>query len=346
MKTSDLDYDLPEELIAQTPIEPRDAARLLVIDRAREALAHRRFRDVSEYLRAGDVLVFNETRVLRARLRTVKAPTGGRVEVLLLKQLDATAWEALVGGSGVRVGTRLRVIPFTAQDAPDVTAEVIAELDLGGRVLRFDRPLDALLDALGDVPLPPYIRAPLLDPERYQTVYARPPGSVAAPTAGLHFTPELMHSLRDRGVEMAFVELRVGLDTFRPIDEDEVGQHRIHTEYCRAGAEVVAQIARARQAGGRVIAVGTTAVRTLETAARSRADRCIAPFEGETDLFITPGYEFHTVDAMITNFHLPRSTLLALVFAFAGRERILAAYQAAVAERYRFYSFGDAMLIV
>ena len=346
MKTSDLEYDLPEEFIAQTPIEPRDAARLLVLDRASGALAHRRFRDLMDYLRRGDVLVFNDTRVLHARLQAVKVPTGGRVEILLLQALDDATWEALVGGSGVRAGVRMRIVPMDQRAPQDVVAEVIAELDRGGRVLRFDRPIGAILDALGDVPLPPYIHASLRDPERYQTVYARHPGSAAAPTAGLHFTPGLLQVLREHGVETAFVELRVGLDTFQPIDQDEVEAHRIHTEYCRLSAEDADRINAARDSGGRVVAVGTTAVRTLETAARGREDRRVLPFAGSTDLFITPGYRFRTVDALITNFHLPRSTLLALVFAFAGRERILAAYRAAVAERYRFYSFGDAMLIV
>ncbi len=346
MNTSDLDYDLPEDLIAQIPIEPRHAARLLVLDRAGGALAHRRFSDLGEYLRRGDALVFNDTRVLRARLQTVKTPTGGRVEVLLLKRLDETTWEGLVGGSGVRVGTRLRVTPLGERVPIDVTAEVAAVLDRGRRLLRFDRPIDAHLDALGGVPLPPYIHTPLRDAERYQTVYARMPGSAAAPSAGLHFTRGLMRSIRDGGVDMAFVELRVGLGTFHPIDEVEVEQHRVHSEYCRVSVETAQQIERARQAGARVIAVGTTAVRTLETAARAGDPGCVCPFEGDTDLFITPGFEFRAVDAMITNFHPPRSTPLALVSAFAGRQRILGAYRVAITHRYRFYSFGDAMLIV
>ena len=346
MKTSELDYELPEELIAHTPIEPRDAARLLVLDRATQALAHRRFRDLGDAarLRAGDVLVFNDTRVLAARLFATKLPTGGRVEVLLLKQLDPVTWEAVVGGSRVRVGTQLRIVPRDNGTASDIRAAVTAARDLGVRVLRFDRPIDLELDRLGHVPLPPYIHAQLSDPERYQTIYARAPGSAAAPTAGLHFTPELMRSLRDRGVAQAFVELRVGLDTFRPIDEEDVEQHHIHTEYCRVSAEAAQQIERSRQAGGRVIAVGTTTVRVLESAAS--AGLPISAFEGDTSLFITPGFEFRMVDAMITNFHLPRSTLLALVFAFAGRERVLQAYREAIAERYRFYSFGDSMLIL
>jgi S-adenosylmethionine:tRNA ribosyltransferase-isomerase len=346
LKTADLDYALPQDLIAQTPIEPRDAARLLVLDRAGGTLAHRHFREVGDYLRRGDVLVFNDTRVLHAHLSAVKIPTGGRVEVLLLKRLDEVTWETLVRGAGVRRGTRLRLAPAAGQTGLEVTAEIVAALDLGGRVLKFDRPIEAHLDTLGSVPLPPYIHQPLRDPERYQTVYARVAGSAAAPTAGLHFTPGLMQSLRDQGVDMAFVELRVGLDTFRPIDEDEVEQHRIHAEHCCLGAEVAGQIEHARRLGGRVIAVGTTSVRTLETAAQQGSDRRVLPFQGDTRLFITPGFEFRAVDAMITNFHLPRSTLLALVAAFAGRDTILQAYRTAIAERYRLFSFGDAMLIL
>ena len=344
MKTSALDYELPPELIAQIPIEPRDAARLLVLDRGSGALAHRGFRDLVQYLRRGDVLVFNETRVLNARLQAVKIATGGRVEVLVLKRLDATTWESLVGGSGVRVGSRLRIVPAREDTRVEITAEVVSEFERGGRVLRFDCPIDDQLDVLGSVPLPPYIHRPLQDSERYQTLFARIPGSIAAPTAGLHFTADLMQALRERSVAMTFVELRVGLDTFRPIDEGVVEQHRMHTEYCRVSAETVEQIERARRAGGRVIAVGTTAVRTLEAA--SQADGLVAPFDGDTSLFITPGYVFRVVDGMITNFHLPRSTLLALVAAFAGLEQVLAAYRAAIAEKYRFYSFGDAMLIL
>jgi S-adenosylmethionine:tRNA ribosyltransferase-isomerase len=344
LKTIELDYDIPSELIAQTPIEPRDAARLLVLDRRSGALAHRGFREVVEYLRRGDVLVCNETRVLSARLQAVKIPTGGRVEVLLLRRLDATTWEGLAGGSGVRVGSRLRILPIVEGASRDVTAEVIAEFERGGRVLRFDRPIDDRLDVLGSVPLPPYIRQPLEDSERYQTIFARLPGSVAAPTAGLHFTPGLVQTLREHGVEVAFVELRVSLDTFRPILEEEVERHRIHTEYCRVSTKTVEQIERARRSGGRVIAVGTTAVRTLETAACG--DGRVSEYAGDTSLFITPGYRFSVIDAMITNFHMPRSTLLALVAAFAGLEQTVLAYRAAIAEQYRFYSFGDAMLIL
>ena len=345
MKTSDLAYEVPEDLIAQTPIEPRDAARLLVVDRASSALEHRTFRDIIDYLQPGDVLVPNETRVLRARLRAMKVPSGGRLEILLLRPVDEVTWEALVGGSGVRAGSRLRVVPANERAVADATAEVVAVLANGGRLLRFDRPIAAELDRLGDVPLPPYIHQPLADAERYQTVFARVMGSAAAPTAGLHFTPELLQAVRDRGVEFAFIELQVGWDTFHPIQEEQVEQHHIHTEFCHVSGKAAAQINRARDAGGRVIAVGTTAVRALETAALSRRDGRVSPFKGNSNLFITPGFEFRVVDAMITNFHLPRSTLLALVSAFAGRERILHAYQVAVAERYRFYSFGDAMLI-
>jgi S-adenosylmethionine:tRNA ribosyltransferase-isomerase len=343
LKTSDLDYDFPESLIAQTPIEPRDAARLLIVDRARDALAHRRFYELGEYLRAGDLLVFNETRVLPARLFASKQPHGGRVEVLLLKKRDDFTWEALVGGSGVRAGVRLRITPREGSPAIELGAQVIDELDRSTRVIRFDRAIEDQLAAVGHTPLPPYIHTPLNDPERYQTVYARLPGSAAAPTAGLHFTQRLLQTLRAQGVEMAFVELRVGLDTFSPIHASEVEQHHIHSEYCRLSVETAEAIARAKDRAARVIAVGTTTVRTLETAARAGR---VAAFEGSTELFITPGFEFQVVDALITNFHLPRTTLLALVAAFADRERILKAYRAAVDEGYRLFSFGDAMLIL
>lgn len=343
MKTSDLDYDYPESLIAQTPIEPRDAARLLIVDRAHDQLAHRRFYELGEYLRAGDLLVFNETRVLPARLFATKQVGGGRVEVLLLKKRDEQTWEVLVGGSGVRSGVRLQIVPRDESLSIDINAQVIEELDRSARVLRFDRPIDDQLHVLGHTPLPPYIHTTLNDPERYQTVYARLPGSAAAPTAGLHFTQPLLESLRVQGVEMAFVELRVGLDTFSPIHDDEVEAHRIHTEYCRVSDETVQAVARAKNRGGRVIAVGTTTVRTLESAAR---DGRVEAYDGSTDLFITPGFEFRAIDGMITNFHLPRTTLLALVAAFAGRERILKAYRVAVEQRYRLFSFGDAMLIM
>ncbi len=349
MDIRDFDYELPPEYIAQTPVEPRDAARLMVLNRADQSIAHRIFRDIGDYLRPGDLLVLNDTRVIPARLFGRKLPGGGRVEVLLLRPRTPTVWEALVRGRGVRVGTRI------GMEKSDLTGEVREVGETGERVIAFDRPLTSLLESIGTIPLPPYIRTPLKDPERYQTVYARHAGAVAAPTAGLHFTPELMLRLRQQGIGLAYVTLHIGLDTFRPVTEERIEEHRIHTEWARLPVETARQINATRLAGGRVVAVGTTVVRTLETAAwrglgQAEGDACpwhpVAPFEGQTDLFIIPGFQFRVVDALITNFHLPRSTLLMLVSAFAGREFILRAYQEAIREGYRFYSFGDAMLIL
>ncbi len=352
MKTSELAYDLPEELIAQHPVEPRDASRLLVIHRDTGELEHRIFRDIVEYLRPGDVLVANESRVIPARLYARKA-SGGKVEVLLLRALDEATWLTLVGGARTRTGT---VLTFLDGELPtELTAEVVRSGERGERTLRFHGDLDAYLERIGHMPLPPYIHEPLRDPERYQTVYAQTPGSAAAPTAGLHFTPELLLRLRAQGVQLEFATLHVGLDTFRPIEEDEVEKHRIHSEWCRLSPEAAERINRAKLAGGRIIAVGTTSMRILETAAQQGLcqdpeGRCpwraVAPFEGFTRLFITPGYQFRVVDALITNFHLPHSTLLALVMAFAGVDLIRKAYAEAVRERYRFFSFGDATLIL
>jgi S-adenosylmethionine:tRNA ribosyltransferase-isomerase len=345
VKTDELDYDLPESLIAQEPVEPRDSSRLLVLHREDGTLEHRIFREIGAYLRPGDLLVANESRVIPARMFGRKEPTGGKVEVLLLRRLAERRWRALVGGARTRAGTRLRLY---REDAPTpLTAEVVAVGERGERVLDFSAPLEAFFDEVGVVPLPPYIHRPLEDPERYQTVYAHTPGSAAAPTAGLHFTPELIARLRERGVGVAFVTLHVGLDTFRPITEEAIEAHEIHSEWCTLTEDVARQIRRTRAAGGRVIAVGTTSVRVLETAARRGEGPAgsVAPFEGFTDLYITPGFEFRVVDALVTNFHLPKSTLLALVMAFAGEDNIRRAYAEAVARRYRFFSFGDAMLI-
>jgi S-adenosylmethionine:tRNA ribosyltransferase-isomerase len=361
VKTSAFDYELPESYIAQTPVEPRDSARLLVVDRATGTLTHRIFRDIGDYLRAGDLLVANDSRVLPARLFAHKVPTGGRVELLLLVRRDARTWEALVHGRKTPPGTRLALsLPDSPDAAPVVAGEVIGWTPSGARVIRWERPLDDLLDALGVVPLPPYVHAPLADPERYQTVYAHHPGSVAAPTAGLHFTPELLIALRRQGVQMAFVDLDIGLDTFRPVETERVEDHHIHTERCSLSIETARQINQAKLEGRRTIAVGTTTVRVLETAARQAncdpdsqqegaqvcAWQTVSAFSGPTDLFIYPGFSFRAVDALITNFHLPRSSLLMLVSAFADRELILRAYREAVREGYRFYSFGDAMLIL
>lgn len=349
MKTALFDYELPKELIAQKPVEPRDASRLMVVDRRTGEIAHRHFREIGEYLRTGDLLVFNETRVIPARLLGHKVPTEGRVELLLLKRRDERTWEALVGGKRVRPGTRLRFA-----DGGDLTldAEVVEETGESGRVVRFERPVEPLLDRLGLIPLPPYVHEPLEDPERYQTVYARVTGSVAAPTAGLHFTPDLLLRLRRMDVQFAFLTLDIGLDTFRPVTEEEVEDHPMHTEFCRLPPETAQAVNQAHLEGRRVIAVGTTAVRVLESAARACSEEGACPFarvtafEGPTNLFIYPGYQFRVVDALITNFHLPRSTLLMLVSAFAGRDLILRAYRQAVEMRYRFFSFGDAMLIL
>ncbi len=338
MKTSDFDYELPPELIAQHPVEPRDASRLLVLYQDSGRIEHAHFRDLPAYLRPGDLLVANESRVLRARLLGRKARTGGRVEVLLLRRLDERRWEALLGGQRIRPGLELAL-----GEEPILLARVEETRPDGTWVLRFAEEVEPHLERLGMVPLPPYIHEPLADVERYQTVYARVAGSVAAPTAGLHFTPRLIAELQDRGVGFAFVVLHIGWDTFRPVKVEEIEAHPIHAEWCRVPDEVAQAVRETRRAGGRVVAVGTTAVRALETAAQSGE---VAPFEGWTRLFIYPGYRFRTVDALITNFHLPRSTLLLLVSAFAGRETVLRAYREAIARRYRFYSFGDAMLIL
>ena len=356
MRTNQFDYSLPQELIAQTPIEPRDHSRLLVAHRAGGAIEHRRFFELGEYLREGDLIVANESRVLPARLLGRKIPSGGRVEVLLLRPLpqpgdvgEPIAWEALVSpGRRIQDGAQLA---FGNREAgPYLEAEVVSRTDLGGRTLRFSEPPRPLLDALGQMPLPPYIHEALDDPERYQTVYARVEGSAAAPTAGLHFTQGLIGELRERGVGFATVTLHVGLDTFRPVHEELLEEHPMHREWYSLGDEAAKAINSARANGGRIVAVGTTSVRVLETAARSQGivnrEQSVAGAEGWTDLFITPGYMFGLVDALITNFHLPKTTLLMLVSAFAGHDLLMRAYEEAIKERYRFYSFGDAMLIL
>lgn len=339
MKTSDFDYPLPSERIAQTPVEPRHNSRLLVLRRDRDELEHSVFHRIGEYLRPGDLLVINRTRVIPARVYAHK-PTGGRVELLLLRREDELTWEALVGGKGMLAGKTV-----TIPDGP--RAEVIEVLEGSRRRVRFSEPVEAYLPRIGEMPLPPYIHTHLENQERYQTVYADRPGSAAAPTAGLHFTPELMDRLRGQGIRFAEVTLHVGLDTFAPVTEDDPGEHKIHTEWCELDAETAEQINATRRAGGRIVAVGTTSVRTLESAAQLAAPGdAVAPFSGPTSIFILPGYTYRAVDAMITNFHLPKSTLIMLVSAFAGRDRILAAYREAIRLEYRFFSFGDAMLIL
>ena len=341
MKLSDFDYHLPEELIAQRPVEPRDSSRLLVVNRDSGALAHRYFRDLPEYLRPGDALVLNETRVMPARLLGQREETGGSVEVLLLKRIDRDRWETLVKpGKKARPGQRLRFGDGL------LTATVIDTTEFGGRVVEFgyEGIFEEVLDRLGQMPLPPYIRERLADPERYQTVFAREWGSAAAPTAGLHFTPELLEQIRAMGVEIHKVVLHVGLGTFRPVEVEDPTTHRMHSEFYSVSAETASALNRVKAAGGRVIAVGTTSVRTLETS--STVDGSVVAGEGWTDIFIYPGYRFKVVDGLVTNFHLPKSTLLMLVSALSSRELMLHAYEVAVQERYRFFSFGDAMLIL
>ena len=339
MRTEDFDYNLPEQQIAQTPVTPRHNSRLLALNRTNGSRQHTQFWNIDRYLAPGDLLVINETRVIPARIYARKQPGGGKAELLLLKKQDDLTWRALGGGKGLRTGRKL-----TIDDGPD--AEIIGVLEGPERLVRFGQPIEPYLDRVGHVPLPPYIHTHLEDPERYQTVYAKDPGSAAAPTAGLHFTPELMEKVTRKGVGFARLTLHVGLDTFAPVTETNPVEHQIHTEWCELPPEAAERINFARREGGRIIAVGTTSVRTLETAARNaRVGEVVAPYSGPTDLFILPGFEFHAVDALVTNFHLPKSTLLMLVSAFTSREMILDTYRTAIKENYRFFSFGDAMLI-
>lgn len=340
MRTADFDYDLPQDRIAQTPVSPRHASRLMVVNRQLGTIEHTTFWHIDRFLRAGDVLVINETRVNPARIIARKQPGGGRVELLLLEKQDACTWTALVGGKGLTPGRRL-----TIDGGPE--AEIIQVLDGPNRMVRFDAPIEPRFEQVGQVPLPPYIHTKLDDPERYQTVYATSPGSSAAPTAGLHFTAALMDKLETLGVAFARVTLHVGLDTFAPVTEDDPRTHKIHTEWCELNRQTADQINTAKMAGGRVIAVGTTSVRTLESAARDGVMQgVVRPISGPTELFILPGFEFKAVDIMVTNFHLPKSTLLMLVSAFAGRDLVFKAYQSAIDDGYRFFSFGDAMIII
>ena len=340
MKTSDFNFDLPEELIAQTPLERRDASRLLVLDKATGETAHMHFYDLPKLLRPGDCLVLNDSRVLPARLLGHRAPGGGAVEVLLLIDRGEKVWECLVRpGRKVRTGAKL-----SFGDGA-LTAEVTEVLENGNRLIRFDYEGIFLetLEKLGKMPLPPYIKAELNDPERYQTVYSREVGSAAAPTAGLHFTRELLAELQAMGVRLAYVTLHVGLGTFRPVKEDEITDHEMHSEYCMISKETSDIINDTRKNGGRVICVGTTSCRTIESWAAE--DGTLKESAGWTNIFIYPGYKFKVLDCLITNFHLPESTLVMLVSALAGREHILSAYQEAIEQRYRFFSFGDAMFI-
>jgi S-adenosylmethionine:tRNA ribosyltransferase-isomerase len=344
LRVDDFDYELPRALIAQTPLPTRDRSRLLILDRESGTIAHSSIDRLGDWLAAGDLLVANNSRVIPARLRGVRLPGGGAVEVLLLREDDG-AWLALARPAGrLQPGVELR---FPSRNGLHPAAEAVVEANLGeGEVrLRFRAGADGELDVYGEAPLPPYITEPLADSERYQTVYARVLGSAAAPTAGLHFTPRLIDDLRQAGIGWAEVTLHVGVDTFRPVTVERVAEHRIHREWCEVPDEAAATIAECRRLGGRIVAVGTTAARTLETLGRTGSDEAPRGYCGFTDTFIVPGHEWRLVDALLTNFHLPRSTLLMMVSALAGRERILAAYQEAVRRGYRFYSFGDAMLI-
>ena len=357
MNLSQFDYTLPTELIAQTPVEPRHASRLMVVNRKTGEIEHKQFTNLPDYLNPGDIVVVNDTRVLPARLYGQKS-TGGKMEVLLLKQLSPREWEVLVGGKNLHVGSTFSI------NHTDITAKITDEMDGARRVVEFSAPVDEVLYDVGDTPLPPYIHETLDDPERYQTIYSRYEGSAAAPTAGLHFSPDMLIDLRGRGVQLEYVTLHVGLDTFKPVDVENIEDHTIHSEWATISSDAARRINDAKLAGGRIIAVGTTTVRTLETGAlrsagitgslrdASRLEAGICPwkpvqaFTEETDLYIYPGFHFRAVDVMLTNFHLPKSTLLMMVSAFAGEELIRRAYAEAIAEKYRFYSFGDAMLIL
>lgn len=338
MKTIDFDYELPQELIAQTPIEPRHTSRLMDIDLKSGEITHRHFYDLEALLQPGDLLVLNHTKVIPARLQARKS-SGGRIELLLLRKIDENHWECLIGGKKMGLGRE-----FIVENGP--YGVVVEELLGAKRRVRFDSPIESFLDLAGEMPLPPYIHERLETPGRYQTVFARTPGSAAAPTAGLHFTDELLASVRAKGIQFAQVTLHVGLDTFAPVTEDDPREHLIHKEWCELDEQTAQLVRETKAAGKRVIAVGTTSVRTLESAAReASSSEIVLPYQGDTDLFILPGYTFRVVDAMITNFHLPKSTLLMLVSAFAGKSLIEYAYQTAIAERYRFFSFGDAMFL-
>ncbi len=345
MQLKDFDFYLPEELIAQVPIEPRDRSRLMLIDRAKGELFHYQFTQLDTLLKAGDVLVLNKTKVIPARLFGKKEATGAQIEVLLLNRLETDLWEVIL-----RPGKRLKVGQKVVFGEGLLVGELVSINDNGNRLLRFQYEglFEAVLDELGKMPLPPYIHIELEDKERYQTVYAKENGSAAAPTAGLHFTKELLEKIRKKGVEVLEITLHVGLGTFRPVKTEDIREHEMHSEYFRLDYHSAERINLAKKEGRKVIAVGTTVVRTLESAAKVclNQEGELAPSDGWTDIFIYPGYEFKIIDGLITNFHFPRSTLIMLVSAFANRDIIMKAYETAVKEQYRFFSFGDCMLIL
>lgn len=341
MNTKDFYYDLPQELIAQKPLENRSDSNLMVLGRETGEITHKHFYDIIDYLNEGDCLVMNNTRVIPARLYGTKEGTGGKIEFLLLKRIDINTWEVIL-----KPGKRAREGSHFEFGGGLLKAEVIKVIDDGNRIVRFeyDGVWEELLDKLGEMPLPPYIHEKLTDKERYQTVYSKIEGSAAAPTAGLHFTNELLEKIRDKGVKIAYVTLHVGLGTFRPVSVENVEEHKMHSEYyeiCKESADIINET---RGRGGRIVAVGTTSVRTLESCADESG--FVKECGGNTEIFIYPGYKFKAVDALITNFHLPESTLLMLISAFSDKEKIFAAYNEAIREKYRFFSFGDAMFIV
>lgn len=341
LSTEDFDFDLPEELIAQTPLKDRTSSRLLVLNRETKEIEDKHFNDIIDELNAGDALVMNDTRVLPARLYGEKPETGGHLEVLLLTNTEGDTWETLIKpAKRAKVGTKISF------GDGRLSATVIEELEHGGRIVTFnyDGIFLEILESLGEMPLPPYIKERLEDPERYQTVYAKENGSAAAPTAGLHFTQELLTKIQSKGVKLVYLTLHVGLGTFRPVSVDNIAEHEMHSEFYRLTEEAASQLNEVRANGGKIVAVGTTSIRTLETIG-TKFDGQIKADSGWTDIFITPGYEFKIVQAFSTNFHLPKSTLVMLVSAFAGRDLTLAAYQHAIDERYRFFSFGDAMFV-
>ncbi|MDK2991707.1 MAG: S-adenosylmethionine:tRNA ribosyltransferase-isomerase [Clostridiales bacterium] len=340
-RLEDFDYDLPEELIAQKPLEQRDMSRLLVYDRKTKSIDHRIFHDIVEYLETGDTLVINDTRVIPARLIGYREDTGGKIEFLLLKRLEADKWEIIE-----RPGRRAKIGTVFVFGNGELKARILEKTSQGGRIVEFmyDGIFEEILDKLGQMPLPPYIKEKLDDKERYQTVYAKNEGSAAAPTAGLHFTNELLQRIKNKGVNIVHITLHVGLGTFRPVKENDITKHQMHSEYYQVSRQAADAINDTHKAGHRVFAVGTTCVRTLEAVTDGQGITHAG--DGWTDIFIYPGYRFKAIDALITNFHLPKSTLLMLISAFAGREEILRVYKEAVEQRYRFFSFGDAMLIL